>query len=247
MSELAYLIDPSWGIAGFIDVETTGLNPEKDEIIEFSIVLFAFDQQTGEIKGIVDEYTGLCDPGISISKAASEIHGITKKDVKGKELNTHKIDSMIRQTDFLISHNAEFDGKFVRKLFPIAYAKAWLCSMSGIDWKGKGFHSKALQKLLKNHNIAVDEAHRAEADVKACLTLLSQKDSEGQYYFKELLKHRKVAAALETIATDNRKTNKSYSFGWIKVVLFFVSIIILPFNPWFGVTGIIASLVIKKQ
>lgn len=247
MSELSYLIDPSWGIAGFIDVETTGLNSEKDEIIEFSIVLFAFDQKTGEIKGIVDEYTGLREPERRIPKAASEIHGITRKDVKGRVLDNQKINPMIRRADFLVSHNAAFDSSFVQNHFG-RYEKPWLCSMDGIDWKAKGFRSKALQKLLKDHNIAVDEAHRAEADVKACLTLLSQKDSEGQYYFKELLKHREVAATLETMTNDQCKTKKSHrSFGWVKAILFFTSLIILPFSPWLGVTGVIASLIIKKN
>lgn len=247
MSALPYLIDPSWGIAGLIDVETTGLNPGKDEIIEFSIVLFAFDQDTGEIKGIVDEYTGLCDPGRSIPKTASEIHGITKRDVKGKKLNTYKIDTMIRQADFLISHNAKFDSKFVRILFPIAYAKPWLCSMNDIDWKSKGFRSKALQNLLKDHNITVDEAHRANSDVKACLALLYQKNSEGNYYFYELLQCRKVAAASNNMPITLREANKApRSFNWLKALLITASIIILPIYPFLGIAGIIASFFIRK-
>lgn len=247
MSALPYLIDPSWGIAGFIDVETTGLNPEKDEIIEFSIVLFAFDQETGEITGIVDEYTGLCDPGRSIPKAASEIHGITRKDVKGKALDNGKINQMINWADFLVSHNAKFDSSFVQNHFG-RYDKPWLCSMDGIDWKGKGFPSKALQKLLKAHNITVDKAHRANADVKACLTLLSQKDREGKYYFYELLSQRRVAAAFHDMAIKHREaSNSPRSFNWVKAIWISASILIFPFYPFLGVMGIIASFFIRKK
>lgn len=247
MSALPYLIDPSWGIAGFIDVETTGLNPEKDEIIEFSIVLFAFDQETGEIKGIIDEYTGLREPDRRIPKAASEIHGLTRKDVRGKVLDNAKINRMINWADFLVSHNAEFDSNFVQNLFG-RYDKPWLCSMDGIDWKAKGFRSKSLQNLLKDHNITIDEAHRANADVKACLTLLSQKDSEGNYYFYELLKHRRVAAAFDNMAITKHEANKpSRSFNWVKALWIFGSIIIFPFYPFLGIAGIIASFFVKKK
>src|SRR6187401_3069365 len=38
-------------LAAFIDVETTGLCPRTDEVIEFAVDLFAFNRETGEILG----------------------------------------------------------------------------------------------------------------------------------------------------------------------------------------------------
>ena len=64
--------DPfSYGIAGCIDVETTGLSPYTNEIIELGLVLFAFNRQTGKIIEVLEEYTGLREPVCSISWGAS--------------------------------------------------------------------------------------------------------------------------------------------------------------------------------
>lgn len=181
-------IDPAWGKAAFIDVETTGLNPAHEEIIEFAIALFAFNRESGKILGIIDEYIGLREPSCPISRGAYMVHRISKQAVKGKMLDQVRIEALINQADFLIAHNAGFDKGFVGKLFPIALTKPWYCSMNGIKWYQKGYPSKALQKLLTAHRIQVEEAHRAGADVRGCLLLLSQVNEEGITYLLELIK-----------------------------------------------------------
>lgn len=181
-------INPAWGKAAFIDVETTGLDPNHEEIIEFAISLFAFNRESGKIMGIIDEYIGLREPSCPISRGAFMVHQISKEAVKGMILDRAKIENLINQADFLIAHNAGFDKGFVGKLFPIALSKPWYCSMNGIKWYQKGYPSKALQKLLSAHRIKVEEAHRAGADVRSCLLLLSQVNEEGVTYLLELIK-----------------------------------------------------------
>lgn len=79
---------PGYGLAGFIDVETTGLNGKKDQIIELAISLLCFEKDTCKIVGIVDSYCGLREPTIPIPAEASRINGIYMHDVKGKDLDT---------------------------------------------------------------------------------------------------------------------------------------------------------------
>lgn len=179
---------PEYGIAGFIDVETTGLSAKKDEIIEFAISLFCFDKNTGKIIGIVDSYCGLREPTIPIPPEASNVNGIYMKDVKGKDLDYKRINSMLDKAEFFISHNADFDRKFVRVLFPSVNSKIWLCSMNGIDWYGKGFYSKGLQNLLYLHGIQPRISHRASADVESAIQLLACTKDNGENYFSELIK-----------------------------------------------------------
>jgi len=181
------------GIAGFLDVETTGFSPVADEIVEFALYLFEFRRDTGEITGIVDQYVGLREPAKSIPRAASQVHGIYQKDVRGKRLDNSRIEEMLHRAEFLVAHNASFDRSFVVQLFPICDKKPWLCSMRGINWKEKGFVSAGLQKLLEAHQINVQRAHRAEDDVKAAIKLLTQFDKNGKIYFHELLeKHQAI-------------------------------------------------------
>lgn len=172
------------GLAGFVDVETTGLDPLEHEVVEFSMAIFRFNRETGEILETIDEYTGQREPGRSIPRAASEIHGLTKRNLKGKALDQGRIDELAEMCEFLVAHNAQFDRNFVHmnKFY-------WYCSMRGINWKGHGYKSMALQKLLKGHGIDPGDAHRAGSDVRAAIELLSRKSKSDVYYFKELLDH----------------------------------------------------------
>lgn len=177
-----------YGIGGSIDVETTGLSPNHDEIIEFALVLFLYNRKTGEIEKTLEEYTGLREPKCSISQDAFMVHGITKCKLKGKTLDKNKIRALLRKADFLVSHNARFDFGFVTPFLPEAAAKIWFCSMNGIYWRGKGFGSKGLQNLLHGHGIEVVQPHRALSDARAIVSLLKVYNKKGKTYLSELLK-----------------------------------------------------------
>lgn len=104
------------GLAAFVDVETTGLSPQSDEVVEFATALFAFDRTSGRIKGVVDEYVGLRDPGRPIPAKVTEVHGIRDHDVRGKRLDDGRILELMSQAEFLVAHNAPFDSGFVERL-----------------------------------------------------------------------------------------------------------------------------------
>jgi DNA polymerase-3 subunit epsilon len=180
-------LDPSWKIGGYIDVETTGLDPACEEIIELALLLFAYDPMNGRICGILDEYVGLREPEVPISPNAAAVHGLTEEIVRGKRLDLERVRGMAARAELLVAHNAQFDRSFVERLIPEVSTKTWLCSMSGVGWRRKGFVSRRLQDLLKVHGITVERAHRAEDDVRAAVRLLTCGAHEGVSYFQELL------------------------------------------------------------
>lgn len=179
-------VKPVRWLAAYIDCETTGLDPVRHELIELAMVLFAYEPTTGEVVGVVEEYTGLREPKVRTTATARQIHGITYDMVRGKQLDTDKVNSMLDQAAIVIAHNAKFDRSFVSRLFPLAKTKLWYCSMAGIHWTSKGFPSRRLQSLLEHHGIAVGEAHRALDDARAAVILLAQRRS-GRTYLAELL------------------------------------------------------------
>ncbi len=170
------------GLAGCIDVETSGLNPQYDEVVELAIVLFSYCPES--ITGIVDTYSGLREPGVPISMDAYSAHGLSGEHLKGKRLDETRIEAMIKQADFLVAHNAIFDRSFTSTIFHFAARKQWYCSMSGINWNG----GKSLQKLLADHSIDPGRAHRALYDARAVINLLSHRASSGRTYFAEMIK-----------------------------------------------------------
>ncbi|BAS26195.1 exonuclease [Limnochorda pilosa] len=174
-------------MAGVVDVETTGLSPRRDEIVELALILFAFDRATGHIQGVVDEYSGLREPSVPISAGASKVNGITWEMVRGRRLDEPRVEQMLRRAEFLVAHNAPFDRSFLTRLFPLAGEKLWACSMRSVDWRGLGFDSAALQSLLRHHGIMAERAHRGPEDAHATLALLSRVGPDNRPYFYWLL------------------------------------------------------------
>lgn len=172
------------GIAGCIDVETTGLSAFSDEIVELALVLFRYDQDG--IKEIVDSYSGLREPHCEISLGAQRVHGLSMEALAGQRLDLPRLTEMIERADFLIAYNASFDKGFVRRIFPQTRTKRWYCSMTGVKWSG----GRALQDLLAWHGISPDQAHRALDDVEGLLALLDHKNTQGSTYFAELLSRK---------------------------------------------------------
>lgn len=199
---------PGSELACIVDVETTGLNPNRDEIIELSLVLFAYQPATGEVLGVVDEYTGRREPGVSISREATAVHGLTKRQLRGLQLDGPRIDNIIGRARCFIAHNATFDRGFcVRYMAQFSY-RPWHCSMRGIPWRQRGFASQGLQQLLQAHGITVDTAHRAGADTEALLHLLAHQDGLGRTYLAQVLRSQPLPVMVEAQVAAGRDAIK---------------------------------------
>lgn len=165
----------SLGAAIVLDVETTGLSPYKDEILELALMLFRYDRVTGRVVEVVCTYSVLREPSCRIPRVVSQVHGITRQAVRGRQLDYRKIRLMAAHADFVVAHNACFDREFVERLMPSFRRQTWLCSLYGIDWRAKGFTARSLEQLAKAHEIKISRLHRALADVEMLLALLSSK------------------------------------------------------------------------
>jgi len=185
-----YMLGPrGHSVGAVLDIETTGLNPSTEEIIELALILFRYDKRNGRIVGILRAYSGLREPKCSISRDSRRVHGISRSMVGGRRLNTRKIRKMLATSDFCISHNANFDRGFVERLLPALYGKTWLCSMRGIDWRGKGYSSRSLADLAAAHQIVNPASHRAEGDARTLLALLSYRRKYTRTRLYELLRN----------------------------------------------------------
>ncbi len=103
----------------FLDVETTGFNPEEDQITELSYILYerSTDRQWQNAV-IYDTYINLFKKDM-ISEKVKEITGITEKLLEEKgvsesEVCSHIFELMLSDCKTLIiAHNANFDLSFI--------------------------------------------------------------------------------------------------------------------------------------
>ena len=95
-----------------IDLETTGLNPKSDEIIEIGILITSFTNEDGFIK-IDDKINYLNEPKNPISDEITKITCITNEDVKGQKIDWDLLKDKLIDIDLIICHNAYFDRNFM--------------------------------------------------------------------------------------------------------------------------------------
>ena len=96
-----------------LDVETTGLNPTSDRIVEIGAVIF----QRGTVQKV---FSSLVNPGTPISQAASAVNHITNSMLNSapseKEVYSQLVDFLgeaLSAGVVMCAHNAEFDFDFL--------------------------------------------------------------------------------------------------------------------------------------
>jgi DNA polymerase III subunit epsilon len=177
-----------------LDVETTGLGPDQDEIIELALKLFSYRTDTGEILDIKDEASFLREPLSQSAKRnynrAFQVHGIAYETVRGKTFNDAEIIKYFSLTDAAIAHNASFDRSFLYRMYPQINELNWYCSMRSIPWKQYGFPNSKLLTLLQSHRITDIQTHRAMDDITYLMELLKKTNPNGDFYMRDLISGR---------------------------------------------------------
>lgn len=82
----------------FVDVETTGLDPDRDEIIELAVVEFHYAID-GRIVGIGEIFEGLREPSVRIPLAITALTGITDEMVVGKSIDLSAMRALVADAD----------------------------------------------------------------------------------------------------------------------------------------------------
>ena len=173
------------------DIETTGLNSHTNKIIEIGAVKIKAGR-------IIDRYSQLINPGISIPYHITEITSITNEQVA----NQPKIDEVIGKfVEFigdavLVAHNAPFDMGFIKRdikeYLNIDLESSVIDTLQMArdlfpDFKkyGLGDLNKALGLALEKHHRAVDDS---QATANMFIIFLEKYKEKGIEYLKDINK-----------------------------------------------------------
>jgi len=186
----------------FLDTETTGIDRANDKIIEIAVKLVKFEAPTGKILSIDQTYESFNDPEEDISIEITQLTGITNEMVEGHSIDWDSVDAIFQDSDLIVAHNAGFDRAFVDRRSSVSQSKIWACSISDIDWLGRGFTSPKQELLCYWHGFYFD-AHRAMNDVDALIHLLTHGSYEDDRPLLELIDNAKKPVYV--IFADNFK------------------------------------------
>ena len=153
------------------DLETTGISPERDRIVEISVV-------KGLPGGGVETKTRRVNPGIPIPKAATAVHGITDADVAGEPFFRQLAKGLAQ-----LLEGCDLCGYNIRR-FDLPFLNAEF-QRAGVDFSVQGravldameiFHREEPRDLTGAVKFYLQQAHEgahgAEADAMATARVL---------------------------------------------------------------------------
>lgn len=178
-----------------VDLETTGLSPVKDRILEIG----AYKIVEGKI---VDHFCSLVHPGIEISERITQLTGITGEMVQKEPDLDEVLPTFLAFCDGmdLLGHQILFDYSFLKQQ---AAARKLPFEKKGIDTLQIArtllpeLESRRLGDLCTYFQIDLARAHRADCDALAAHELfLKLKERAGEehadlFVAKELVFHPK--------------------------------------------------------
>ena len=155
----------------FLDVETTGLDPMKDEVIELAMVPFTYGPD-GRIYEVKEAFQRFHQPAHPISAEITRLTGITDDMVSGHVIDPGEVAAFVGDAALVVAHNAGFDRRFAERLSEVFVTKPWACTMSQIDWAIEGFEGTRLPYLVAGAGFFYNK-HRATNDCLAAIELLA--------------------------------------------------------------------------
>ncbi len=163
-----------------IDLETTGLDPKRDKIIEIGAVRVARDK-------IIEEWETFVNPGQKLPGRIVELTGIHDEELIGAKPIAELLPELLNflGENVLLGHCVLFDFSFLKKA---AVNEKLTFESQGIDTLKiarkylKELESRSLGALCKHYEIS-HSAHRALGDARATIELYRKLTEE--YYEKE--------------------------------------------------------------
>lgn len=145
-----------------VDIETTGIRPKWDRIIEIGAVKVRDGKE-------VDRFSKLIYPGIHIPPRITELTGITDEMLEGKPA-IHQVLPRFMEfagDDFLLGHNIRFDYSFLKQNainLNLKFEKKGMDTLKIARKVLPQLESRALDYLCDFYHIKDENHHRALND-----------------------------------------------------------------------------------
>jgi DNA polymerase-3 subunit alpha (Gram-positive type) len=157
-----------------VDLETTGLEPNLDSIVEIAAVKVVNGQ-------IVDEKTTLVHPGIFVPQETTDITGITTEMLIGQPKFEEVVEdylNFIGEDGVFVAHNADFDFAFfnshLRRMNKPELKNPCVCTFKLAKVVHPNLARYGLGALVEVFGVDLPQAHRAIHDARATAHLFTK-------------------------------------------------------------------------
>jgi DNA polymerase III alpha subunit (gram-positive type) len=197
-----------------LDLETTGTDPNKDQITEVGAVIWDVTAKK-PVKFLSEIVKGADLP---LSDEVVEITGITDADINdwGKDLEPvlSELCEMAAQCEFIVAHNGRAFDKVVldRHLMQfegLGIAKPWIDTMTDVPYPGT-MKTRKLSYLAAEHGFLNPFSHRAVFDVLSMMKVLSFYDIQDVVALQQSPLVRVVAE----VTYEQRDKARLSGFRW---------------------------------
>lgn len=192
-----------------IDIETTGLSPDYDQIIEVSAIKFSNGNQE-------DSFSSLINPGRPIDSFITELTGITNEMLATAPQPEEVLSSFYDfvSDSILLGWAVSFDINFLydncEYYLSKAFTNDFIDAMRIARKEQPNFPHHRLKDIAEYYGIHPDRAHRAFDDCITCnecyLALKQEIVSRGEdldSYYLKFKKHRHKLKASDIVATQD--------------------------------------------
>ena len=200
----------------FLDLETTGLNPEADRIVEIGIIHFDKDGNQTKLGQIIN-------PECKIPQEVIDVHGITNEVVEGKPTFAELAEELYENffnpdtSKNFCAYNFKFDYKFIKKEFERVGIQLNNLDYTFID-PCAIFRAAIPHTLESAVRLYLDKehtnAHRALDDIEVTLEVFKAQTKKHYPLFKKGLKtlQEELLGTCEYLSDWFNKTDKGFEF-----------------------------------
>ena len=209
---MAFGIEPAAdncpGMLLIVDVETTGLDPQKETCIEVGAILFhVFSRAVlAQQSFLLPVLSNKAEP---INRISAEV---TRLDQPWQDGLLY-LNKLIDAADVLVAHNTGFDSQWFGKEPLPEVSKRWLCTMADISWpKERQLRARpSVRDLALAYGVPVWNAHRALTD---CIYIseVFHRCEDLETLILHGLEPRKLMRA--QVSYDQRHLAKKAGFTW---------------------------------
>lgn len=200
----------------YVDCETTGLDTDRDEIIELALVSFCYDASTGAIFDVHPPASFFQEPTRPITPEITELTGITSEMVAGQQIDEPFVLDLLGEAHLIIAHSARFDRKMLERRIRAFETLPWACSQEDVDWKRFGVSGGALLNIaMAACGVFTEGAHRAAHDCQLGIHVLATAMLDGRPAMAYLLESARqptyrVRALYSARGTNNALKARGY-------------------------------------